>query len=46
MIPQAAGAGYTRSDEIYDENLVQFRLDICGFCSISERSETHSAPHL
>ena len=36
----------SRSDEIYDENLVQFRLDICGFCSISERSETHSAPHL
>ena len=32
MIPQDAVADYARSDEIYDENLVQFRLDICGFC--------------
>ena len=26
MIPQDAVADYARSDEIYDENLVQFRL--------------------
>ena len=30
MIPQDAVTDYARSDEIYDENLVQFRLDICG----------------
>ena len=30
MIPQDAVPDYARSDEIYDENLVQFRLDICG----------------
>ena len=38
MIPQAAGAGYTRSDEICDKKSAQFGLDIghgirrpCGF---------------